>query len=107
MDSTACPLVSIVTPSLNKGPFIEETIQSVLNQDYRNIEYIVVDGGSTDGTLDILRKYGEQLRYDSQPDRGQADAVNRGFLASRGSIFAYLNADDVYLPGAVGKAVSE
>jgi glycosyltransferase involved in cell wall biosynthesis len=85
--------------------FLEEAIQSVLSQDYPRIEYIVMDGGSTDGTLEILRKYEGQLRYESRPDRGQTDAINRGFLQSSGHIFAFLCADDAYLPGAVGKAV--
>jgi len=99
------PLVSIVTPSYNAAGFLEETIQSVLSQDYPRIEYIVMDGGSTDGTLDILRKYEGRLRYESQPDRGQTDAINKGFKLSRGSVFAFLCADDTYLPGAVGTAV--
>src|SRR5579863_7933064 len=100
------PLVSIVTPSYNMARFLEETIQSVLSQDYPHIEYIVMDGGSTDGSLDILRKYEGRLRYESGPDRGQTDAINKGFLQSRGRVFAFLCADDTYLPGAVGKAVS-
>jgi glycosyltransferase involved in cell wall biosynthesis len=99
------PLVSIVTPTYNMARFLEEAIQSVLSQDYRNIEYIVMDGGSTDGSLDILRKYEGRLRWYSGPDRGQTDAINKGFLQSRGAIFAFLCADDTYLPGAVGKAV--
>ncbi len=99
------PLVSIVTPSFNMGGFIEETIQSVLSQDYPHIEYIVVDGGSTDGTLDILRRSASRLRYVSEPDRGQTDAINKGFRLSRGSIFGFLCADDTYLPGAVSTAV--
>ena len=99
------PLVSIVTPSFNMGSFIEETIQSVLSQDYPNIEYIVVDGGSSDGTLEILRRYEGRLRYVSEPDRGQTDAINKGFRLSRGSVFAFLCADDTYLPGAVATAV--
>ena len=99
------PLVSIVTPSFNMAGFIEEAIQSVLGQDYPNIEYIVIDGGSTDGTLDILRKYAGRLRYVSEPDRGQTDAINKGFRLSRGRIFAFLCADDTYLTGAVGSAV--
>lgn len=85
--------------------FLEETIQSVLTQDYPHVEYIVIDGGSTDGTLDILRKYETRLHYESRPDRGQTDAINRGFLKSHGRVFAFLCADDTYLPGAIGKAV--
>src|SRR5689334_5694547 len=99
------PLVSIVTPTYNMAPFLEEAIQSVLSQDYGNIEYIVMDGGSTDGSLDILRKYEGRLRWTSGPDRGQTDAINKGFLQSAGAIFAFLCADDTYLPGAVDKAV--
>jgi glycosyltransferase involved in cell wall biosynthesis len=99
----ANPLVTIVTPCLNAERFLDETIRSVLEQDYPNIEYIVVDGGSVDGTLDILRKYG--LRWESAPDRGTADAVNRGFALGKGEILAFLNADDRYHPGAVSAAV--
>ena len=99
------PVVSITTPSYNMARFIEETIESVLSQDYPHIEYIVMDGGSNDGTIDILRKYRERLRYVSERDKGQADAINRGFAVTRGPIFTYLNADDTYLPGAVGTAV--
>jgi glycosyltransferase involved in cell wall biosynthesis len=99
------PLVSIVTPCFNAAKFVEETIQSVLAQDYPRIEYIVMDGGSTDGTVDILKRYEQRLRWISEPDRGAADAINRGFAMSRGEIFAYLNADDLYLPGAVSTAV--
>ena len=98
-------LVSIVTPTYNAARFLEETIQSVLNQDYPHIEYIVIDGGSTDGSLDILRKYEGRLRWHSGPDGGQTDAINKGFLQSTGSVFAYLCADDTYLPGAVSTAV--
>jgi glycosyltransferase involved in cell wall biosynthesis len=100
------PLVSVVTPSFNAERFIERTIESVLSQDYPRIEYLVMDGGSTDGTIAILDRYREKLRYISAPDDGPASAVNRGFLLSQGAIFAWLNADDTYLPGAVSAAVS-
>jgi len=87
--------------------FLPQTIDSVLSQDYPNIEYVVMDGGSTDGTIEILKRYGDRLRYVSAPDGGAADAINRGFQNCRGSILAWLNADDVYLPGAVSAAVSK
>lgn len=87
------------------GRYLEETIQSVLNQDYPNIEYIVMDAGSTDETLAILGKYRGRLEFHSGPDRGTADAINEGFSRSHGSIFAYLNADDIYLPGAISAAM--
>ena len=99
------PLVSIVTPSLNQGPFIDQTIRSVLDQDYPRIEYIVVDGGSTDGTLAILEKYKNRLTYTSEPDAGQSDAVNKGWHRAKGEILAYLNSDDTYCPGAVRRTV--
>jgi len=99
------PLVSIVTPTYNMGRFLDETIQSVLSQDYPNIEYIVMDAGSTDGTLAILEKYKDKLQFHSGPDGGTADAINKGFARSHGSVFAYLNADDSYLPGAISTAL--
>jgi glycosyltransferase involved in cell wall biosynthesis len=101
------PLVSIVTPSLNMGRFLRETIQSVLSQDYPRIEYIVMDGGSTDDTLQILKEFEGKLEYYSGPDGGTADAINRGLQRSHGTIFTFLNADDAYLPGAVSRAVAE
>ncbi len=101
------PLVSIVTPSLNQGRFIRHAIDSVLAQSYPNIEYLVVDGGSTDETLDVLRSYGDRVRWSSGPDDGQSDAIDNGFRRSRGQILAWLNADDVYAPGAVERAVGE
>jgi glycosyltransferase involved in cell wall biosynthesis/2-polyprenyl-3-methyl-5-hydroxy-6-metoxy-1,4-benzoquinol methylase len=99
-----CPLVTIITPSYNQGPYIEETIQSVLNQDYPRIEHIVVDGGSTDETLSVLKRY-PHLKWVSEPDRGQSHAINKGFQIARGEIIAWLNSDDTYLPGAVKAAV--
>ncbi|TMM10255.1 MAG: glycosyltransferase, partial [Actinobacteria bacterium] len=87
------PLVSVVTPSLNQGQYIEEAIQSVLAQDYPRVEYIVVDGGSSDETLEILRRF-PHLRWLSEPDDGQASAINKGFHMASGEIFAWLNADD-------------
>ena len=92
------PLVSIITPSYNQGKFIEATLLSVKNQDYPDIEHIVVDGGSTDNTLDILKKYEGtySVRWLSEPDRGQTDAVNKGFRMAKGEIVGWLNSDDVY-----------
>ncbi len=99
------PLVSIITPSLNQARFIEATIESVLSQDYPRLEYVVIDGGSTDGTLDVLRQYGDRVQWISEPDRGQSHAINKGFRRARGEILAWLNSDDTYLPGAVSSAV--
>jgi glycosyltransferase involved in cell wall biosynthesis len=100
------PLVSIVTPCLNAERFIEETVRSVLQQDYPDIEYVVMDGGSTDRTLEILECYKHRLRCFSGPDGGQAAAVNRGFDFTQGEIFAFLNSDDTYAPDAVAAAVA-
>jgi glycosyltransferase involved in cell wall biosynthesis len=100
------PLVTIVTPSFNQGRFIEATILSVLDQDYPDIEYIVMDGGSTDGTQDILRRYEGRFAWVSERDGGQSDAIHRGFLRGRGSILAWMNSDDTYEPGAVSAGVA-
>jgi glycosyltransferase involved in cell wall biosynthesis len=100
---SAPPLVSIVTPSFNQGAFIAETVESVLSQDYSAVEYLVMDGGSTDGTLDVLRRFGDRVKWVSEPDRGQTDAINKGWRQATGDIIAWLNADDLYLPGALAQ----
>jgi len=100
------PLVSVVTPSFNQGRFIRDTIESVLGQGYPRIEYLVMDGGSTDDTVKILQEYDDRLAWVSERDRGQADAINRGWRRARGAVVAYLNSDDTYLPDAVERAVA-
>src|SRR6266567_5698553 len=98
----AWPKVTIVTPSYNQGHFLEETIRSVLLQGYPDLEYIVIDGGSTDRSVEIIKKYEKHLTYwTSQKDAGPADAIRKGFEGAKGSILAYLNSDDLYRPGAI------
>jgi glycosyltransferase involved in cell wall biosynthesis len=104
---SSLPLVTIVTPSFNQGEFIADAIESVLAQDYPAIEYLVMDGDSTDSTLDVLRSYGGRVRWTSERDRGQTDAIRKGFLAGTGKYLAWLNSDDRYVPGAIGAAVAE
>jgi GT2 family glycosyltransferase len=97
--------VTVITPSYNQGRFIGETIESVLSQDYPNIEYWVIDGGSTDETLDVLRGFGQRIRWISEKDRGQSDAINKGMRAATGEIVTWLCSDDLYRPGAVRRGV--
>ena len=98
------PKISIVTPSFNQGKYIEQTIQSVLNQNYPNLEYIIIDGGSSDNTVEIIKKYEQQLSYwISEPDTGQTNAINKGFAKSTGDIFNWINSDDYYEPGTFEK----
>ena len=104
---SSLPLVSIVTPSYNQDRYLAKTIESVLNQSYPNIEYIVIDGGSQDNSVDIIKRYQDQINYwISEPDRGQTDAINKGFSTANGDIYAWLNSDDTYEEKAVAEAVS-
>lgn len=99
------PRISIVTPSFNQAKFLEECIESILSQNYPNIEYIIIDGGSTDGSVDIIRKYEKYLAYwVSEPDKGQSHALNKGFTRSTGDVMAYINSDDKYFPWALKTA---
>jgi glycosyltransferase involved in cell wall biosynthesis len=100
--------LTVITPSLNQGRYLERTIRSVLDQEYDDLEYIVMDGGSTDESVDILERYSDRIAYwVSEPDRGQADAINRAIRRSTGDVIAYINSDDYYLPGAFAAAMPE
>lgn len=95
--------ISIITPSYNQAAFIERTILSVLDQNFPDLEYIIMDGGSTDGTLEILKKYSDRIIWKSEKDNGQSDAINKGLRMATGEIVAYLNSDDTYEPGTLKK----
>src|SRR5690349_15995087 len=99
------PLVTVVTPSYNQGQFIRATIESVLSQDYPHVEYIIMDGGSTDETAAVVKDYASRLTFISEKDRGQSHAINKGFARARGKVLSWLNSDDLYLPGAIRTAV--
>ncbi len=102
MQNRQLPKITLVTPSYNQGVFIEETIESVISQNYPNLEYIVVDGGSTDKSVDIIKKYSSHIDYwESKPDSGQTDALLKGFNRATGDIFCWLNSDDILEPGTL------
>jgi glycosyltransferase involved in cell wall biosynthesis len=101
------PRISIVTPSFNQGQYLEQTIRSVLEQGYPNLEYIICDGGSTDNSVEIIKKYEKHLTYwCSEKDRGQSHAINKGFERATGDLYAYINSDDYFLPGAFDRVAS-
>jgi glycosyltransferase involved in cell wall biosynthesis len=95
------PKISVITPSYNQASYLRETIDQVLAQNYPNLDYLIIDGGSTDGTLDILQTYTNRLTWLGEPDHGQAEAINKGLQRATGDILAWLNSDDLYLPGAL------
>ena len=101
------PKISIITPSFNQGRFLRQTIDSIISQDYPNLEYIVMDGGSTDETIEILQSYGNKIRWFSEKDHGQADAINKGMALASGEILTYINSDDYYLPDVLNLVARE
>lgn len=106
-DDLALPKISIIIPSFNQAEFLERTILSVLNQHYANLELIIIDGGSSDQSVDIIKKYDSYIYYwHSRSDKGQSDALNQGFSVATGDIYGWLNSDDIYLPGAFDRVIS-
>ena len=106
-DADGCPCISVITPSFNQGEFLEETIRSVLLQGYPDLEYVVIDGGSTDSSVSIIRRYEKWIHYwVSERDKGQADAIQKGFNRVTGTVSAYLNSDDIYMEGAIQRAAA-
>ena len=106
MQPATLPKISIITPSFNQGPFLEETILSVLQQGYPNLEYIIIDGGSTDESVGIIKRYQDRLHYwVSEKDSGQSEALNKGLRRATGDIIGWLCSDDLYLPGTFEKVV--